>query len=114
MKPISNQISYVEFKAINIKEIKEFYTKCFQWEFKDYGPDYTSFSNSGLQGGFEKTNSKIENSALIVLYHTDLDIIKNKIISEGGKITIDVFSFPGGQRFHFADPSGNELAVWSE
>lgn len=65
-------------------------------------------------GGFEKSDNKIVNGVLIVLYHTDLKKIKNKIISEGGKITKDTFSFPGGERFQFKDPSGNELAVWSD
>lgn len=114
MKPTNNQISYVEFKATNIEDIKQFYTNCFQWEFTDYGPDYTSFSKSGLFGGFEKTEGKIENGALVVLYHTDLDEIKSKIVTEKGTITKDIFSFPGGRRFHFSDPSGNELAVWSD
>ena len=114
MKPTNNHISYIEFKATNIENIKQFYTHCFQWEFTDYGPDYTSFSKSGLFGGFEKTENKIKNGALVVLYHTDLDIIKSKIVTEKGTITKDIFSFPGGRRFHFSDPSGNELAVWSD
>ena len=114
MKPKNNQISYIEFKADNLEKIKEFYLNCFHWKFTDYGPEYTSFSESGLFGGFEKTDSKIVNGALIVLYHTDLDLIRNKIITEGGIITKDIFSFPGGKRFQFTDPSGNELAVWSD
>lgn len=114
MKPKDYHINYIEFKAKDLETIKTFYSNCFQWKFIDYGPDYTSFSESGLYGGFEKTENKIINGALIVLYHTNLEIIKNKIISEGGKITIDTFSFPGGKRFHFEDPSKNELAVWSD
>jgi len=65
-------------------------------------------------GCFEKTESEIKNGALIVLYHTNLQSIKNKIINSNGTISKDIFSFPGGQRFHFIDPSGNELAVWSD
>ncbi len=114
MKPKNSQINYVEFKAANIDAIKQFYTKCFKWEFTDYGPDYTSFSESGLQGGFEKSENEIINGVLIVLYHTDLIKIKSKIITEGGIILKDIFSFPGGRRFHFSDPSGNELAIWSD
>ncbi len=109
-----NQINYVEFKAKNLKKIKEFYTASFDWTFTDYGPTYTAFSESGLQGGFEKTENEIVNGALLVLYHKNLDFIKNKIIEVGGKITKDIFSFPGGRRFHFVDPSENELAVWSD
>ena len=80
----------------------------------DYGPTYVAFSESGLEGGFEKTENEIINGALVVLYHENLDLIKNKIIESNGKISKDIFSFPGGRRFHFIDPDGNELAVWSD
>jgi len=109
-----NHINYVEFKAIDLGKTKTFFSEAFNWAFTDYGPTYTAFKNSGLQGGFEKTESGIFNGALIVLYHQNLDSIKQKIVDAGGKITKDVFSFPGGHRFHFSDPSGNELAVWSD
>jgi hypothetical protein len=109
-----NHISYVEFKAHDLGKIKEFYTTCFAWTFTDYGPTYIAFAESGVYGGFEKTENEIENGALIVLYHKNLEIIKNRIIGAEGKITKDIFSFPGGHRFHFTDPSGNELAVWSD
>ncbi len=109
-----NHINYVEFKAKDLEKIKEFYNKSFDWTFTDYGPTYTAFSDSGLEGGFEKTEYEIMNGALVVLYHTNLDLIKNKIINSGGEISKDIFSFPGGRRFHFIDPAGNELAVWSD
>jgi len=108
----NNHINYIEFKATDLEKIKEFYSTTFGWNFTDYGPNYVSFSNSGLAGGFEKTEEKIVNGVLVVLYHTDLEMIKNKVIQSGGIITKDVFSFPGGQRFQFLDPSGNELSVW--
>ncbi len=109
-----NHINYVEFKAKDLEKIKKFYIASFDWTFIDYGLTYTAFSDSGLEGGFEKTESHIENGALIILYHKDLLLIKNRIIEAGGKITKDIFSFPGGHRFHFVDPSKNELAVWSD
>lgn len=109
-----NHINYIEFKANDLERIKSFYNESFQWEFKDYGPNYTAFSDSGLSGGFEKTDEMIINGALVVLYHHDLDQIKKKVIHAGGKITKDIFSFPGGRRFHFLDPSANELAIWSD
>lgn len=110
----NNHINYVEFKAKDLEKIKTFYNKTFGWIFTDYGPTYASFSASGLMGGFEKNESAIINGALIVLYHKDLQFIKNKIIESKGQISKDIFSFPGGHRFHFMDPSGNELAVWSD
>lgn len=110
----NNHISYVEFKAKDLERIKEFYNDSFGWTFTDYGPTYIAFSESGLQGGFEKTEDEILNGVLVVLYHEDLEDIKNRIIKFGGEISKDIFSFPGGHRFHFVDPSGNELAVWSD
>ena len=114
MKAKNNRINYIEFKAKDLESIKAFYNQCFGWKFKDYGPDYVSFSKSGLRGGFEKSNDEITNGTLVVLYHKNLDKIKNKIIKAEGQISKDTFSFPGGSRFHFLDPSGNELAVWSD
>ncbi|MEW7277527.1 VOC family protein [Aquimarina sp. 2201CG1-2-11] len=111
---VNNHINYVEFKAKNLDQIKEFYSKTFGWVFTDYGSTYTAFSESGIEGGFEKTEETITNGALVVLYHKNLEIIKSVIIEHGGKISIDIFSFPGGSRFHFVDPSGNELSVWSD
>ena len=114
MSMTDNHINYVEFKAKDLEGIKEFYTTSFHWSFTDYGPTYTAFSESGLQGGFEKNENEIVNGALIILYHQDLELIKSKIIDSGGVISKDIFSFPGGRRFHFLDPAGNELAVWSD
>ena len=111
---MNNQIDYIEFKAKDLKKIKEFYSACFDWSFTDYGPDYTSFTDGRLNGGFEKTKKSISNGALVVLYQEDLESAKMKIIEAGGIISMDIFSFPGGRRFHFKDPSGNELAVWSD
>lgn len=107
-------INYIEFKARNLKKTKAFYSQCFGWVFTDYGPTYIAFSESGLEGGFEKTESEITNGALVVLYHSHLIEIKSIIENAGGTITKDIFSFPGGSRFHFKDPNGNELAVWSD
>ncbi|MDL5514191.1 VOC family protein [Arenibacter sp. M-2] len=109
-----SHINYVEFKAKDLEEIKKFYKSSFNWSFTDYGPTYIAFSNSGLEGGFEKTEEPITNGVLVILYHRDLNAIKNVIEKSGGEISKDIFSFPGGRRFQFKDPSGNELAVWSD
>ncbi|CAM1351010.1 VOC family protein [Tenacibaculum halocynthiae] len=110
----NNHINYIEFTASNLEKIKTFYTNTFEWVFTDYGPNYVAFSNSGVEGGFEKSEKKIKNGVLVVLYHKDLESIQNLIVKFEGKITKNIFSFPGGRRFHFTDPSGNELAVWSD
>jgi len=114
MSQINNHINYLEFKANDLSVIKSFYEKTFHWVFIDYGPEYTAFSNSGIQGGFEKSEEPIVNGVLTVLYHSNLESIKTAIVNSQGKISKEIFSFPGGRRFHFVDPTGNELAVWSD
>lgn len=114
MNQKNNHINYIEFKASDLEKIKAFYSASFGWTFTDYGPDYVAFSESGLEGGFEKSDDEIVNGALVILYHQNLDEIKTKIIASNGEISKDIFSFPGGRRFHFVDPAGNELAVWSD
>jgi len=110
----NNHINYIEFKATKLKAIKAFYSEAFDWVFTDYGSKYAAFENSGLHGGFELTKKPIKKGALVVLYHEDLKAIKKRIKKSGGKITKPIFDFPGGRRFHFKDPSDNELAVWSD
>lgn len=107
-------INYVEFKSTNLEETKQFYSEAFGWSFTDYGPTYTAFSKSGVEGGFEFTEEPILNGVLVVLHHKHLETIKEKVMALGTKISVDIFSFPGGRRFQFLDPSGNELAVWTE
>lgn len=111
------KINYVEFPAKDIEVSKAFFTTVFNWSFVDHGPDYTAFSNEGIDGGFFKSDliSLSENgAALIVFYSDDLDKTKAKIENAGGSIIKPIFSFPGGRRFHFGDPNGNEYAVWSD
>ena len=110
----NTHINYIEFKAKDLDQIKTFYSTAFGWSFTDYGPTYTAFADSGLEGGFELTEGDIVNGTLVVLHHENLEQIKQQVIDCGGYITQDIFSFPGGSRFHFTDPSGNELAIWCE
>ena len=111
------KINYVEFPAKDIEATKTFFQTAFGWDFVDYGPEYTAFSNQGLDGGFfksEKSVSSDNGSALIVFYSKELENTQRKIEQAGGNIVKAIFSFPGGRRFHFADPNGNEFAVWSD
>ena len=101
---------------MNIEATKGFFIKAFGWTFEDYGPDYTAFSNEGLDGGFftsDLASSTQSGSALIVFYSEDLEKTLSKIEGAGGCIVKPIFSFPGGRRFHFTEPSGNEFAVWT-
>ncbi len=114
---VHEKMNYVEFPAKNIEATKTFFTEVFGWNFVDYGPDYTAFSNEGLDGGFFKSDlsaSTDKGSAFIVFYSENLEKTQSKIEQAGGSIIKPVFSFPGGRRFHFGDPNGNEYAVWSE
>jgi uncharacterized protein len=113
----SGKIDYVEFPANNIGRSKQFFSDAFGWTFIDYGPDYVSFDNAGVHGGFYRSTlaaSTGSGSALIVLYSEALEETQARVIESGGKIVKSIFSFTGGRRFHFTEPSGNELAVWSE
>lgn len=114
MNTMNNHINYIELYAPDLEVVKKFYSTVFGWTFTDYGPTYTAFSDSGVEGGFEKTDKPVVNGALVVLHHDDLESVIPKIEAAGGKIVVDIFSFPGGRRFQFQDPSGNELAVWCE
>ena len=112
----NRKINYIEFKSKDIESTKAFYSTVLGWEFVDYGPTYTAFTapSAGIDGGFELSENQIQNGALVVLYHDDLESIRDQIQSYPATISLDIFSFPGGRRFHFLDPSGNELAIWSD
>lgn len=106
-------IDYIEFGATDIAATRRFYAACFGWKFTDYGPGYVAFEDGRLTGGFT-TDSKPGRAPLVVLYVKDLEKSRTAVAGNGGRIERDIFSFPGGRRFHFLDPNGNELAVWSE
>ncbi len=112
-----DKINYVEFPTLNMEATKTFFSTVFSWSFEDYGPDYAAFSNAGLDGGFFKSSvvsSTEVGAALVVLYSDALEKTQEAVEKNGGTIVKPVFSFPGGRRFHFMEPGGNELAVWSE
>ncbi len=108
------RVDYIEFLTTDIEEIKRFYSEVFGWEFSDYGPDYTSFTDGRLAGGFVAAPDVPAGGPLVVLYSTNLEEIEARVSESGGQIVREIFEFPGGRRFHFTDPSGNELAVWSD
>ncbi|MFZ1700276.1 MAG: VOC family protein [Pyrinomonadaceae bacterium] len=110
------KINYVEFQTKDLDATKAFFTAAFGWSFTDYGPDYSSFSE-GVDGGFyssEKASSTDNGGALVVLYSDSLEETLAKVEAAGATIVKPIFDFPGGRRFHFTEPSGNEFAVWGE
>ena len=115
MHPNTTQrIDYIEIAATNLADIERFYTEAFGWKFTDYGPEYTSFADGRLSGGFFKSDGVRAGSVLVVIFALDLEASEARVRKAGGTITKEIFRFPGGRRFHFRDPSGNELAVWSD
>jgi len=108
------RVDYVEFLTTSIEQTKNFYSAVFGWKFTDYGPEYTCFNDGRLGGGFALAQEVVGGGPLIVLYATDLAAIEAGVKENGGRIVRDTYEFPGGRRFHFTDPSGNELAVWSD
>lgn len=112
------RIDYIELPAADISVAKKFYGDVFGWTFVDYGLDYCAFNDGQTNGGFRRADvfsATSQNGAvLIVLYADDLKATKERVIAAGAAILHDIYSFPGGRRFHFLDPNGNELAVWSD
>ncbi|WP_117192683.1 VOC family protein [Rhizobium terrae] len=109
------KIDYIEFNVADVERAKAFYGSAFRWTFTDYGPDYCEFQDGRLTGGFAKsTNISAMGGALIILFADDLEDALMRVEKAGGRIVKPIFTFPGGRRFHFADPEGYELAVWSD
>ena len=115
--PVDQKIDYIEFPCGDFDAVQSFYEKAFGWKFTDYGPEYRAFTDGKIDGGFrraELNSSTKTGAALVILYADDLEGMRDKVVACGGTILRDIFSFPGGRRFQFADPNDNELAVWSD
>ena len=111
------KLNYAEYPAKDLAATKAFFESAFGWSFEDYGPDYTAFSDKGLDGGFFKSELVARadaGSALLIFYSERLGETLAKVTAAGGQIVRPIFTFPGGRRFHFTEPSGNEFAVWAE
>jgi predicted enzyme related to lactoylglutathione lyase len=107
-------IDYIEFTVRDIAAAKRFYTAAFGWAFTDYGPGYAGIQGrDGEVGGLREDEDVRTGGPLVVLYSTDLEASRQAVLSAGGTVVREPFAFPGGRRFQFLDPSGNELAVWS-
>lgn len=111
------KLNYVEFPCRNPQATREFFGAAFGWTFEEFGPDYCAFSGQGLDGGFYRSelySTTLNGAALLVFYSEDLEATQAKVEAAGGQIEKPVFEFPGGRRFHFSEPSGNEFAVWTD
>jgi len=114
---INNQIDLVEFPAASPDELEavtQFFAAVFGWRFKDWGETYRDTQDSGVAAGVNASTTKEQTMPLAVIYADNLEATKDKITNAGGIITHPITSFPGGRRFAFTDPAGNQLAVWSD
>jgi hypothetical protein len=111
---MSERIDYVELPAGDLGAAKSFYASAFGWGFTDYGPTYAGFEDAGLDGGLAAGDAAATTVPLVILKAEDLEGALARVEAAGGEITAPIFEFPGGRRFHFRDPAGNELGVWGE
>ncbi|GJQ22739.1 glyoxalase/bleomycin resistance/extradiol dioxygenase family protein [Candidatus Brocadia sapporoensis] len=112
-----NHINFVEFPAkdvLGLSQSKRFFSEAFGWSYQDWGDDYADTNSGGLGSGFNADPTHRPIQPLVVLFSSNLEATRDKVLGAGGLITRDIFSFPGGRRFHFKEPGGNELAVWSD
>lgn len=108
-------IDYIELTVTDVAKAKHFYTAAFGWLFNDYGPGYAGIKGREREvGGLSEGATVARGGPLVILYSANLDQTLTKVRDAGGGIVKEPYAFPGGRRFHFTDPSGNELAVWSE
>lgn len=108
------RIDYIEFVVADLGRARAFYAKAFGWTMTGYGPEYCAFADGRLEGGFTTQGTPRPGGPLVILYADDLAATQAAIEAAGGRIVKEAFDFPGGRRFHFADPDGYELAVWSK
>lgn len=116
MANIDRTINYIELPLVDVAATKAFYETVFGWGFTDYGPDYVAFDGAGVDGGFNRENAVTPagSGTIVVLYADDLEATAARVRGAGATVHRDIYAFPGGRRFHFTDPNGSELAVWSE
>ncbi|MET1006138.1 MAG: VOC family protein [Propionibacteriaceae bacterium] len=115
MAPTHHAIDYVEINVTDLDSAKAFYADAFGWEFNAYGPDYAGIRSpdgEGEVGGLNPAGSPSKGGPLVLLWSKDLDATVEAVTAAGGAVTEGPYAFPGGRRFHFTDPSGNELGVW--
>ncbi|MEP1229832.1 MAG: VOC family protein [Litorimonas sp.] len=110
-----HSFNYIELPTTNMSAMKAFYSSVFGWSYVDYGPSYAAISGAGMDGGFDANSDRdpSRSGVLVVIYSDDVEASLKAVISAGGEVSVPIFIFPGGKRFHFIDPSGNELAIWT-
>ena len=109
------QINYIEIPVTDPARCRDFFAELFGWSFQEWGDDYISFNDGRLDGGFSRADAPAPASGvLVVFYSADLERDLARVQELGATISQEIFSFPGGRRFHFVDPVGTEFAIWSD
>lgn len=109
---MAERLNYVELPATDIAKAKAFYEKAFGWSLTEFGPSYAGTTTGDVDLGLQADKAEAPKAPLAIVETKDLEAALKSVTAAGGKITKPIFAFPGGRRFHFTDPSGNELAVW--
>ena len=110
-----NRINYIEIPVTDPARARDFFAELFGWTFEEWGDDYISFNDGQLDGGFSRSAAPAPaTGVLVVFYSTDLERDLARVQALGATISQEIFSFPGGRRFHFVDPVGTEYAIWSD
>ena len=110
-------IDYLEIPARDLGATKHFFRELFGWSFTDYGPEYSSFDDGRMAGGFfasEKTWDAGTSAPLVIFYSPELEATLAEVKRLDGEVTREIFDFPGGRRFHFEAPGTGEFAIWSD
>lgn len=113
MSHTHHTIDYLEFTVSDLEQAKRFYSEAFDWKFTDYAPVYAGIQGPDREVGGLRVGDVRPGGVLVVLFSEDLQVSLDRVKAAGGRITQEPFDFPGGRRFQFLDPSGNELAVWA-
>lgn len=106
-----NHVSYLELPATDVASLKSFYGGVFGWTHQDWGPDYATVHGSGLEIGYNGSDEGKSGNPLAMIETDEIEAVEAQVRAAGGSITQPIFQYPGGRRFHFTDPAGNELAV---
>jgi predicted enzyme related to lactoylglutathione lyase len=112
-----NRIDYIEFPAGTadaLAQAKQFYGAVFGWAYQDWGSSYADTQSSGVSSGITTDAGDRQHRPLVVIFTDNLESARASVLAAGATLNKDIFAFPGGRRFHFQDPAGNELAVWSD
>jgi predicted enzyme related to lactoylglutathione lyase len=108
---MADKIDYVEFPSTNRALTSAFFRAAFGWGIVSYGPDYDGLAHAGIDGGVDQASERVA-ATMAIVRTDDLDAAERRVLAAGGVITRAQFDFPGGRRFHFREPGGNEMAVW--